>query len=45
MTTHTYSVEEINARAALSEVQIAQGKTYSHADVMESMRNRAKKTA
>lgn len=45
MSTHSYSVEELNARAALSEIQMAQGKTYTHAEVMTGLRERARKIA
>lgn len=45
MSTHSYSVEELNARAELSEIQIAQGKTYSHAEVMNTLRERARQIA
>ena len=45
MSAQNYSMEELNARAALSEVQIQEGKTYAHADVMDALRNRARQVA
>lgn len=45
MKTNTLSIEEINARAALSEIQIAEGNVHSHYDVMSALRGRSILTA
>lgn len=45
MSTHSYSLEELNTRAMLSEIQMAEGKIYSHAEVMTSLRERARQIA
>lgn len=43
--TNMYSMEELNARAAVSEAQVRSGHVYSHAGVMETLRARATKVA
>lgn len=40
-----YSVEELNARASVSEAQIRSGQVYSHAGVMETLRARVAQVA
>jgi len=40
-----YSVEELNARVAISEIQIANGNVYSHEAVMQALKQKSIKTA
>ena len=41
---HLYSEEELNARVALSEIQMREGKTYTHVDVMQTLHDRIVQT-
>lgn len=40
-----YTIEELNARAMVSEAQIMTGNTYPHEMVMKSLRKRTAHTA
>ena len=40
-----YSIEELNARVAISEIQIANGNVYSHGAVMQALKQKAVQTA
>ena len=41
----SYSEKELNARVALSEIQMMEGKTHSHKDVMVTLQKRTIQTA
>ena len=36
-----YSIDELNARVAISEIQIADGNVYSHGAVMQALKQKA----
>ncbi len=40
----SYSEKELNARVALSEIQMMEGKTHSHNDVMVTLQKRTIQT-
>ena len=40
-----YSLDELNARVAISEIQIANGNVYSHGAVMQALKQKAVQTA
>ena len=40
-----YSIDELNARVAVSEIQIANGNVYSHEAVMQALKHKAVQTA
>lgn len=45
MNMNPLSIEEINARAALSEIQYREGNVHYHSDVMQALRQRSIQTA
>ena len=45
MNVNPLSIEEINARVALSEIQLQTGNMHYHNDVMQALRNRSIQTA
>ena len=44
-TLNPYSIEELNARVAISEIQIANGNVYSHEAVMQALQQKKIQTA
>ena len=44
-TLNPYSIEELNARVAISEIQIANGNVYSHEAAMQALQQKKIQTA